>query len=522
VAVSKLGFAAAFGTTGTKDLLYPQAATWAPGGIQLGLSEENRYLGATDALSSYRGWIYNATSTISADMANLKVTINQVKRDGSEQEVVRHPMLDLLQRPATNTGGNELRQLGSLHLDTAGEAFFYVARGKGGQPEAIHVLQPDRVYIVPDPINFITGYLYFSWSGTMIAFLPEEIIHVRYANPTDPYRGYSPVRALGFIPQMNDGLRAYVAQYLRNNARPGGILSSAENITVEQKKLLVGWWNEAQSGTGGAGKTAILSNGMTYQPVSDGIGALNVHELGTFGADEVLAAYNVPRAKLGLLADANRANADAADYTYRSNCLAPRATIWEAQFYQPLLEMYAGNEKFRARVENPVPSDAELEFKTAQALFKDGAITVKDYLSRINAPEAVNAPDVYVLVRGSTVVSALEELIGVSQPAEPVTPEPDPKAPEDTPKLPDTAPKKAKKARLRGLFAQMYVERRDGRTDRTRDVQRLTEITGDAVQAAGVLLTIEQQIRTVGLVLTFETLKSSAVTGPLADLMGDA
>jgi HK97 family phage portal protein len=524
--VSKSGFAAAFGNAGqNKNSLYSTSGTWSPGGIQLGLSEDLKYLSAADALNAYRGWVYNAVSTISADMAALEITVVTVKRDGSEDEALRHPMLSLIDRPNAQQRGNQLRQLASIHLDTAGEAFFYVPSGVRG-PEALHLLQPDRVYIVPHPEQFIQGYLYFAWSGQLLAFLPEEVIHIKYANPTDPYRGYSPVRALGFIPSLNDGLRAYISKYLKNDARPGGVLSSPEAITNEQKKLMVQWWNEVYSGTGGAGRTAVLSNGVKYQPIQDGISALNVSELAQFGRDEVLAAYNMPAAKLGLMADANRANADAADYTYRSNCLAPRACIWEEQLYQPLLELYPASEKQRARVENPVPTDNEALFKTAQSLFKDGAITVRDYLSRLNAPEAADAPEVYVLARGSTIVSQLEEMIGVSQPVEPdtTTIEPDITAntPPIAPKAPESPAKKAKKARLRGLFAQMYVERRDGRTDRTRDVQRLTEITGDPVQAAGVLLTIEQQVRSAGLVQTFETLKSSAVTGPLADLMGDA
>lgn len=536
--MSRLTFALAFGQA-RKAGLYPSSGSWGPGGIQLGVGENFPYLSTQGALAAYRGWVYAATSTISTDLAELAVRVTKPGRGDRRVPVARHPLLDLLARPNANQAGNAFRQLAQLHLDLSGEFFVYIARGKSGAPEALHLLWPDRTYIVPHPDEYVMGYLHYTWNGAMLALLPEEVIHVKYANPHDPYRGYSPVRALGFVPQINDALRAYVAQYLGNDARPGGVLSTEKDLTKDQKALLVSWWNELHQGTGGAGKTAILSNGMRYQPIQDGLGALKIGELARLGCDEVLAAYNVPKSKVGLVADANRSNAEAADHTYRSNSLGPRAAVWNEQLLTPLARMFPGSDRDEAALENPVPRDVKAEREAAMNDLKAGTISIRAYHERLGNPEAADAPDVYLVPGGVTVVENPEDLVGAAPTAPPPTESPptenaeaDPDAAqEDTPKkTPAKSSSKKRESdgpavtatsrRLRAHFAREYAARKDGTFDRGESVRALAEELRDPMEAVRVSLEIEAQVQQRGLLATYETLKSSRVTRAIARALG--
>jgi HK97 family phage portal protein len=500
--------------------LYPVGVSM-PGGITLGISDTNPYRNSTDRLASYRGWIYKAVSTIAPDMAALKIEVRKQKRNGETEKLHKHPMLSLLARPNAYQRGNAFRQKAQIYLDLSGEFFVYIATGAGGQPVALHLLRPDRVLIVPDPVNHILGYIFYSESGAALAFLPEEVLHVKHAHPSDEYRGYSPVQALGFSPLIDDAVKAYVYNYVSKGARPQGVLSSEEDLTQPEVDVLRQRWSEIYQGVTQSGRIAVLGKGSKFQPIGDTISALNPKALSDYALEDVISAYNVPKTKMGLVADANRANADAADYTYGRNCLNPRVDLWVEDFLQPLLERFPDTANLEAAMQNPVPSDTAFEFKRAVFDLQAASITVKQYHQRLGNPEADTAPDVYLLPGGKLVVDKLvagEQAGTGGAAADNPTNDTGKSGPGDTPDPPEDATK-ARQSRLRALFATEYAERKGGTYDQVGALARLALELGSETAAADFIREIEAQIQTLGLAPTYEVLKSSRGAGSLARLL---
>jgi len=466
--------------------LYDNWGSYSPGGMLLGISETNPYQSVPERLAAYRGWVYVATSTIAADVASLGVTISGPNGD----PLPDHPMHARLKAPNPWTRGNAFRQVLQLHLDLAGEFFVYADRGKSGRlpPQALHILSPDRVFIVPDAVNYIQGYIYYGWSGERLAFLPHEILHVKYGNPMDAYRGMSPVQALGFAPKVNEGLRSYIANYLGNDSTAGGLLSTEQELTEEQAAALRVLWEQQHAAYRNANRVAVLGQGVKYQQVSSSISDLAVKELSEWGRDDVLAAYNMPATKLGLTTNYNHSDAEAAERTYEDTCLQPRATLWSQDFYEPLLAMY-GDTALTVTVESPSGEDTARIFEESTKQFEAGALTLKQYLTLTKSPFADEAPEGVRILPGKAQV--VTDLTAVAPPGAGRA-------------LPNAS--RELQAAIRAAAAAEYADRKSGKTA-SADAARWATVLGSVSAAAALKRELDSAVRRDGLVAAYERLK---------------
>ena len=509
-----------------KARLYPQLGVWSPGSYGVAVGPLHPVLGARQALLGYNGWVYKAVSTISADVSGLEVEATTPGGDPVEQ----HPLLEALARPTPWMGGNWFRQVLQIHLDLAGE-FFVHPQIESGQVRALHLLHPDRVYMVPDPTAYLMGYLYQSWSGVSIAFLPEEVIHVKYAHPADPYRGYSPLHGIGWYRDLSASLGAFLYQYMRNDARPSGLLSSEQELQQPESDELRRRWEEIYADYDGKGRIAVLGKGSKYQPITPVLKDLEVSGLDTVSRDQVLATYNLPKFKLGIVEGDGKANAVSASLVYETSCLRPRVALWNEDFFKPLLRLLRLENKLGLTLADPVTRDVEAERVAALDDLRAGAITVREYHQRLGNAEAATAPEVYLLPNNVTVADTLEP----PEPVAPVAPAPAVPAqtpdPSATPAAPDApAPDEATPAErrlqteLRAVFAREYAERRDGRFERRAALERYARLLGEPAAALELVLRIERQLETTPLVEVYEALKSRRGCGALArhPLRGEA
>ena len=468
-----------------KPLLYDNWGWSMPGGITLDVSDTNPFRSSRERLAAYRGWIYVTVSTIAADMARLGVTI----QDANGEAVPDHPALGLIRQPNPWYGANNFRQMLQLHLDLAGEFFVYVQRGENRKrlPERLHILAPDRVYVIPDPANYIQGYLYYGWSGDAIAFKADEVIHVRYANPVDPYRGASPVQALGFAPRINEGLLAYAYSYLANDARPGGVLRTDQPMTDEQVAQLRERWQEAHSGFDQRGRIAVLDRGLAYQPTAASLNDLNPKALDEWGKDLTLAAYNMPATKLGLTTNYNHSDAEAAERTYEETCLTPRSILWQQDMYQPLVSMFGPG--YRAVIDNPSGEDRARIFDEALKQATAGLVSVQRFHQLIGSSFADEEPDVRILPPNVTIASELVDT---------------PPAPQPPRGLP--SPDRELQSAIRAAAAAEYADRKSGAQARS-SPERYASVLGSAAAGRALAAAIDDAVRRDGLVAAYERLK---------------
>jgi len=374
-----------------------------------------------DQLSAYAGWAYSAASIIAQDVRANPWTI--WRRIGDRAQWERLPDNDIspiLMRPNGMQTWGDFVEISQLHLDLSGETFWHVISdgGPANQMLGLEIVYP---HWVDDPIQGDLGEI-IGWPvtvpGRTRVILPaSEVVQIKYPHPLDPLRGASPVEAYAVAHDMDIYARAYGSSLLKNRAVPELAISSDHDLTIEQADAIrEAWLDRYRDPRNGP---AVIGRGAKVQQLGLGIKDLAFLEMTNASRDLILSIYRVPASKLGLTTDFNRANAEAADATYKENCILPRLRRIEEVINSLLIPRLYGD---RARdlafeFESPVDADREFELRRANDMFGAGAITVNQYRERLG-DDPVDGGDVYFVPAGRRIVDSLEPDIEPMPPRE--------------------------------------------------------------------------------------------------------
>lgn len=284
-------------------------------------------------------------------------------------EVTDHLALRVWNNPNPFMSRQEYVETVQQHVDLVGEGWgamgFYDAAQT--MPKEIWPVRPDLMNVVPDPDDFIAGYWYASPDGEQVPLTIDEVLRIKLPNPRDPFRGMGPVQSL--MADL-DGIR-YSAEWNRNfflnSAEPGGIIEFEKNLSDPDFRKMQKRWNEQHRGVSKAHRVAILENGKW---VSNSFSQKDMQfvELQDVSRDKVREAYRVHKHMLGQSDDVNRANADAADYTFAKRLIVGRLERWKGMLNRQFLPRFgATGTGVYFDYCNPVPEDQELENATLQA-----------------------------------------------------------------------------------------------------------------------------------------------------------
>jgi HK97 family phage portal protein len=293
----------------------------------------------TEMLKHYTSWVYACVSirAKAAASAQFRVFVKRGANDFEELSV--HPLITLMEEMNTFETKGEVIHKTIQHLDLTGDAYWYVPKNGFGVPAEVWVLPPDKMKIIPDSKNIISGYE-LNNGPERIRFSPDEIIHFKYPNPCDFFYGASPLMAAAMAVDIDTFQRTFQRNFYANSAAPQVVLKTEQRLDDTVYRRLKADWERMYRGEKNSGKIAILENGLNIEPV--GINPKDLDWLSTnkVSRDSILAIYGVPASKLGLVEDVNRANAEANDYTFRMNVVEPILTMLDERLTQDLARQF--------------------------------------------------------------------------------------------------------------------------------------------------------------------------------------
>jgi len=290
------------------------------------------------------------------------------------EEVVEHPLIDLTTQVNDFMNHTDLMELTDLHLELTGNAYWYLVPGPLGVPIEIWPLPPEKMRVVPDPEKFISHYVFITSYGSKVKFERDEIIHFKWPNPRDPYYGMSPLQAVASMYNINYSMNEYEKAMFTNNARPEGFFytdQEIDDITFERLKTeIVEMWQ----GIKNVGKTGLLDRNVKFEKVNWSPRDLAFLQGRKWSKAEIFEAYDTP---IGLFDEkANRANAEAAQYTYMKFGIAPRLRRFEEKLNERLVPRY--DDRLFVAFDEIVPEDKEFRLKEDTELFKIGVKTINE------------------------------------------------------------------------------------------------------------------------------------------------
>ena len=295
---------------------------------------------------------------------------NYLRKAVEVEEILEHPLLDLLKNVNPFMNQFELKEMTTLQQELCGNSYWYIVNNSMGLPAEIWFVPPDKMKIIPDKKEYISGYV-FRNSTEEIYYKPEEIIHFKYSDPKNNYYGLSPLMALARTYNLVINMEDYQKNLLENQGIPSGLLTTEASLTPEQAQELSERWNQKYMGTKKAGKTAILGGGLKYTPIT-----ISPKDMGVLASDKYAKEKlcNAFGQSLGMYSEnATEANSKTAYMSYMRDAVRPRLRRQEQKMNEQLCPRY--DDRIFVAYDNPVPEDREYLLKKRDSDLKNFVIS---------------------------------------------------------------------------------------------------------------------------------------------------
>ena len=372
--------------------------------------------------------VYACATSRAQLLSSLPLKLYRLDRAGRRAEVTAGDLYGLLQNVNPFWTGNRLIEMTELSLCLWGQAFWFLERGESGRqpPREIWWGRPDRVRVIPDPVNYIKGFLYTPTTGVLpIGYDPGEVIWFRYPNPNDEYAPLSPLAAVRLAADYATAAVKSNRNLFENGIQAGGFISPKAGTTFEsdQAEDLERALERRFKGVDKAHRWGVFRFEAQVQP--SGFTPKEAEFLGgiTLALEDIARAYKWPLDLIG--GRRTYENVDAAMKAAWTNCVLPEGRFISTDLTEQLLPLFPGQADLAEFDASGVPvlHEAEAaEWTRAKEKIQVGALLVNEWRES-RGQKALPWGDVWWAPAGAVPIASAER----PSPPEPA-PEPGPGA----------------------------------------------------------------------------------------------
>jgi len=269
--------------------------------------------------------VYACLSLISADLGKMRLKLVELGDDGIWREVRSAAFSPVLKKPNDYQTRQKFIEAWALSkLGPAGNTYVLKERDSRQIVVGMHVLDPWKVtpLIAPNGAVFyrIGQDFLATVTDEMVAVPAREIIHDRAVCLFHPLVGVSPIYACALAALQGVSMQSNSEQFFRNRSMPGGIITAPAEISEATAERIKREWSLRYTGEN-AGKTAVLGDGMKYEPFSENARDSQLTEQLQLSGKTICATYHVPPFKLGMEALPAGQKVEDMNRIYYSDCL---------------------------------------------------------------------------------------------------------------------------------------------------------------------------------------------------------
>lgn len=284
--------------------------------------------------------VYACTTIRAKDMSRCAPRLMKQGSARSDKSITDHPVAKLFKRPNwIQTWSEFARQMHVAYL-LKGNAYAVILRNGKGDPTALIPINPDGVLV----LEAVDGSLFYQVTrfglfqmaalrGQPMAIPEEDIFHLRGLS-------FNMLVGISLVSIARDsfgvamGLEQQSARFMNNGARPSGILQTDKLLSEATAKRLRDQWESLRSGIQNAGKTAILEEGLKWQPMQLSSVDLEFVAQREFSISDIARWFDMPLYKLGIKGEMSRLKPDDVDQQYVNSTIMPDLVLWEEKFEQ--------------------------------------------------------------------------------------------------------------------------------------------------------------------------------------------
>ena len=349
--------------------------------------------------------VYACIRVLAESIASLPIIVYERTTEGKDRARDFSLYTLLHDRPNPLMTSFELRELMVGHLCLRGNAYFLIERD-AGEVTALWPLHPDKVSIEVKGRDLVYVYQ----GNTERRYKADDILHVRGMS-SDGLIGYSPITLFRDTFGHSKAASDYSANYFKNDASPGGILSTPSRLGPEASENLRKAWNAGHRGKNNHHRVAILDNDLKWQSIGISPQDSQMIESLKFSVVEIARIFRVP---LNLVMDYERStysNVTEQNRSFLVHTLQPWLTRIEQAMAKSLLTEREKRTFFiEHKTEGFLRADTKTRYEAYEIGKRAGFLTTNEIRSFENmnpveggdeiTPTEKKSPDIRIMTRG--------------------------------------------------------------------------------------------------------------------------
>jgi len=295
-------------------------------------------------------------------------------------ELVDHPILDLLAAPNEFMDGFRMMELTDLYLEMTGVAYWYKERDGMGMPAKLWLVPTTEMYPVRDQYGYTVRY---EAVRSKKAIPVEDVVFFSFPDLFAPYsRGKGPAQAGWGQITLQDKAESYNHSTMENRGRPDMIVIPKEALGNAEATRLEARMNRKYR-RAGAGGVMVSEQAVTLAPTGFSNKDLEMFQLQEASKLNTANNFNVPISFLKS-EDVNRANADAGHYQHAKLALRPRCLRIAGTLNLQLAPDF--DARIALAYDDPVPVDTDTTLKERESNLNNALTTVNEEREEIGMP----------------------------------------------------------------------------------------------------------------------------------------
>lgn len=313
-----------------------------------------------------KNWVYVSVDRIAASLSEVPYKLMKYNKQGDDEEVIDHAVLDFLEDPHPLFTGTELLYHTIAHLELTGNAYWLFEEGQRN-PKQMMLLLPEYTKAIMDKAMMsIKGYNYRIGSFNE-NYDVDQILHVRYPNPRNLLKGRGTLAQIAEWVDVDSYATEFNRKFFINGGSPGGTLET-EATDKKALELIKTAWEMKYRGASNAHRVSVLPKGTKYNEPKNTQKDMEFNQSLITTRNNILAAFGVPKSVVGISETGDsRSDAEAAHYAFMFFTIKPKLKRMERFINKRLLPMFDGTEQMYIKFDDPVPENKTFELDEKKA-----------------------------------------------------------------------------------------------------------------------------------------------------------
>lgn len=301
-------------------------------------------------------FIRDTTLQTACDFEIRKRLVKQQLQAGDLQQILDHPLLDLLANANPAMTGLNARRLTQTYMDLKGEVFWVLEKNKNG---GVSEFWPTPPHWVVDTPSTSRPWFKLAIDGRTLQIPVDDMIWFRDLNPEDPYsRGTGTGETLGDEIEADEHAAKHIKSWFLNRAKPE-MLISVQGISQAQAEEAKQTFDNKHRGFWKAHQSHWVGGDVKVQELQQSFSDMELSDLRSWERDIIVNVFGVPPEILGILSSSNRATITASRDIFSSEVLIPRLELMRAELQSALVPLF--DDRLIIDYVSPRPEDRTIQ-----------------------------------------------------------------------------------------------------------------------------------------------------------------